>query len=65
MHVHLIRNSLVFGSWKDRKQIMPDLKAIYRAESAEAALDRLAEFEENGMPATRRSARAGAGHGSM
>ena len=25
---------------------MPDLKAIYRAESAEAALDRLVEFEE-------------------
>jgi len=44
--IHLIRNSLAFVSWKDRKQIMPDLKAIYRAESAEAALDRLAEFEE-------------------
>lgn len=43
--VHLIRNSLAFVSWKDRKQIMPDLKAIYRAESAEAALDRLAGFE--------------------
>ncbi|WP_157219339.1 IS256 family transposase [Flavisphingomonas formosensis] len=43
--VHLIRNSLAFVSWKDRKQIMPDLKAIYRAESAEAALDRLADLE--------------------
>jgi putative transposase len=43
--IHLIRNSLAFVSWKDRKQIMPDLKAIYRAESAEAALDRLADFE--------------------
>lgn len=43
--IHLIRNSLAFVSWKDRKQIMPDLKAIYRAESAEAALDRLTEFE--------------------
>lgn len=43
--VHLIRNSLAFVSWKDRKQIMPDLKAIYRAENAEAALDRLAAFE--------------------
>jgi putative transposase len=43
--VHLIRNSMAFVSWKDRKVIMPDLKAIYRAESAEAALDRLAEFE--------------------
>jgi putative transposase len=43
--VHLIRNSLAFVSWKDRKIIMPDLKAIYRAESAQAAQDRLAAFE--------------------
>ena len=43
--VHLIRSSLAFVSWKDRKLIMPDLKAIYRAESAEAALGRLGEFE--------------------
>jgi putative transposase len=43
--VHLIRNSMAFVSWKDRKAIMPDLKAIYRAESAEAAQDRLSEFE--------------------
>ncbi len=26
--VHLIRSSLAFVSWKDRKVIMPDLKAI-------------------------------------
>jgi len=44
--VHLIRSSMAFVSWKDRKVIMPDLKAIYRAETAEAALDRLAEFED-------------------
>ncbi|GAC1431141.1 MAG: IS256-like element ISRm3 family transposase [Acidobacteriaceae bacterium] len=43
--VHLIRNSLAFVSWKDRKKIMPDLKAIYRAENAEAALDRLETFD--------------------
>jgi putative transposase len=43
--VHLIRSSLAFVSWKDRRTIMPDLKAIYRAETAEAAQDRLAEFE--------------------
>jgi len=43
--VHLIRSSLKFVTWKDRKQIMPDLKAIYRADNAEAARDRLAEFE--------------------
>jgi transposase-like protein len=43
--VHLIRNSLAFVSWKDRKTIMPDIKAIYRAETAEAAAARLDEFE--------------------
>ncbi len=43
--VHLIRSSLAFVSWKDRKIIMPDLKAIYRAETAEAAFDRLGAFE--------------------
>jgi putative transposase len=43
--VHLIRNSMAFVSWKDRKHIMPDIKAIYRAETAEAAAARLDEFE--------------------
>jgi putative transposase len=43
--IHLIRNSLAFVSWKDRKAILPDLKAIYRAENAEAAKDRLGDFE--------------------
>src|SRR5215472_1404582 len=44
--VHLIRNSLAFVSWKDRKAILPALKAIYRAESADMALVRLDEFED-------------------
>ena len=43
--VHLIRNSLAFVSWKDRKAILPALKAIYRAETADMALVRLDEFE--------------------
>ncbi len=43
--VHLIRNSLAFVSWKDRKTILPDIKAIYRAETAEAAAVRLDQFE--------------------
>src|ERR1700746_2084399 len=43
--VHLIRNSLAFVSWKDRKATLPALKAIYRAESADIALVRLDEFE--------------------
>jgi transposase-like protein len=43
--VHLIRNSLSFVSWKDRKTILPSIKAIYRAENADTALQRLEEFE--------------------
>ena len=43
--VHLIRNSLSFVSWKDRKTIMPSIKAIYHAENADAALQRLEDFE--------------------
>jgi putative transposase len=43
--VHLIRNSLAFVSWKDRKAILPDLKAIYRAGTAEEAAAQLDAFE--------------------
>jgi putative transposase len=43
--IHLIRYSLAFVSWKDRKLIVPDLKAIYRAETAEAAAAELNRFE--------------------
>ena len=43
--MHLIRNSLAFVSWKDRKAILPAIKAIYRAENAEMAMVRLEEFE--------------------
>ena len=43
--VHLIRNSLAFVSWKDRKAILPAIKAIYRAENADTAMLRLEELE--------------------
>ena len=43
--VHLIRHSLEFVSWKDRKLVVPALKAIYRAKNAETGLKALAEFE--------------------
>src|SRR6266511_2221216 len=43
--VHLIRNSLAFTSWKDRKTIMPWIRAIYRAETEELARARLDDFE--------------------
>jgi putative transposase len=42
--VHLIRASLKFVSWKERKGIAAELKNIYRAASAEAAELALAAF---------------------
>jgi len=59
--VHLIRNSLAFVSWKDRKAILPAIKAIYRAENADMAMVRLEDSRPNGASAIRRSARRGAG----
>jgi putative transposase len=44
--VHLIRNSLDFCSWKDRKPVAKELKSIYQAEDAEAAAVALKEFED-------------------
>lgn len=42
--VHLIRASLNFVNWKERKAIAADLKAIYRAPTAEMAELALREF---------------------
>jgi putative transposase len=43
--VHLIRHSLEFVSWKDRKAVVPALRAIYRAKDAEAGMKALEAFE--------------------
>lgn len=43
--VHLIRNSLDFASWKDRKALAAALKPIYTAPSAEAAAAQLDALE--------------------
>ena len=43
--VHLIRHSLEFVSWKDRKTVMPALRAIYRAKDVEAGMKALEEFD--------------------
>ena len=43
--VHLIRNSLDFVSWKDRKPAVAALKAIYKARDAEAGKQALDDFE--------------------
>lgn len=43
--VHLIRNSLDFASWKDRKALAAAIKPIYTAASADAAAAELDAFE--------------------
>lgn len=42
--VHLIRASLNYASWKERKALAADLKPVYRAVNAEAAAGALQEF---------------------
>jgi len=44
--VHLVRHSLNFCSWKDRKSVAADLRQIYSATTAELAADELDAFEE-------------------
>ncbi len=44
--VHLIRNSLDYASWKDRKSLAEAIKAIYTAVSAQAAQAELDAFEQ-------------------
>jgi putative transposase len=44
--VHLIRNSLDYASWKDRKALAAAIKPIYTATSAEAAQAELDSFEQ-------------------
>jgi len=44
--VHMIRHSLKFVSWKQRKEVVADLKEIYQANTAEEAELALEEFSE-------------------
>jgi putative transposase len=44
--VHLMRNSLDYASWKDRKALAAAIKPIYTAPSAEAAAAELDAFEQ-------------------
>lgn len=44
--VHMVRNSLKFVSYKDRKKIADDLKNVYRASTVEQAEEALKDFEE-------------------
>jgi hypothetical protein len=62
--VHLLRHSLDFVSWKDRKPVAAALKDIYRAVDAAASEAALTAFEDGrGGGNTRPSAKAGAAPG--
>ncbi len=44
--VHMVRASLNYVNWKERKDVAQDLKAVYRAQTAEEAEQQLAHFAE-------------------
>ena len=44
--IHQIRNSTKYVSYKDIKELMKDLKAVYKASTEELALTNLGIFEE-------------------
>lgn len=44
--VHLVRHSLNYVGWKQRKEVAADLQTIYRAATREEAEQRLEEFAE-------------------
>jgi putative transposase len=44
--VHLIRHSMGFASWKERKPVTAALKQVYRAKDAETARQKLDEFDQ-------------------
>jgi transposase-like protein len=42
--VHMVRNSLAYVPYKDRKEVAADLKTIYQADTEEIAIQNLDEF---------------------
>ena len=59
--VHMVRNSLKYVSWKERKDVAGDLRSIYTASAAEAAsqaLDAFAEKWDDRFPSNSRSWRS-------
>src|SRR5210317_2278765 len=56
--VHMVRHSLNYVSWKQRKEVAADLKAIYQAptiEQAEIAMEEFATKWDNSHPTISRS----------
>lgn len=60
--VHMVRNSLKYVGWKQRKEVAADLKKIYRAATEDAALHALEEFAEKWDPALPAISRSWRGH---
>lgn len=59
--VHMVRNSTRYVSWKDRKELVADLKTVYKApteESASIALDAFAEKWDKRYPMISKSWRS-------
>ena len=48
--VHMIRNTLKYVSYKDRKELAEDLKLIYTASSEENGYDQLVKLDEKWKP---------------
>lgn len=48
--VHMIRNTMQYVSYKDRKELASDLKMIYRANNAEEAYDNLQKLKKKWAP---------------
>jgi transposase-like protein len=44
--VHLVRRSLAYVTWKDRKRVAAELRPVYRAPTLEAAREALAAFRQ-------------------
>lgn len=45
--VHMVRASLNYVTWQDRKKVVADLKPIYKAMTADEAERQLTEFESS------------------
>jgi putative transposase len=59
--VHMVRNSVKYVSWKDRKEVCSDLKSIYRSateEQAKEALDAFSKKWDKQYPTISKSWRA-------
>jgi transposase-like protein len=61
--VHLVRHSLNFCGWKDRKNVAKDLKRSYQATDDVEAEKALANFEAGRGQNTPQSHPHGGGHG--